>query len=156
MTEREGRRRRQLLDGLKEKIGYWKFKEDAIDQFGTGYGPVVREIDGYGELFRLVFWFRIGNAVEGKADFLIRRTVPAFGCDILSKTTENVSILHARAVTMKSTVPNTNCWRSARRSKLTFITSSESIRKFVEVACRELLQVNVEYVFGTYCTSQEM
>jgi hypothetical protein len=28
---RRGRRRKQLLDDLKEKRGYWKFKEEALD-----------------------------------------------------------------------------------------------------------------------------
>jgi hypothetical protein len=27
-----GRRRKQLLDGLKEKIRYWKLKEEALDR----------------------------------------------------------------------------------------------------------------------------
>jgi hypothetical protein len=29
VMERRGRRRKQLLDDLKEKIGYWKLKEEA-------------------------------------------------------------------------------------------------------------------------------
>jgi hypothetical protein len=35
------------MDGLKEKRGYWKLKEEAVDlslwktRFGRGYGPVV-------------------------------------------------------------------------------------------------------------------
>ena len=32
VTLRRGRRRRQLLDGLKEKRGYWKLKEEALDR----------------------------------------------------------------------------------------------------------------------------
>jgi hypothetical protein len=32
MTERRGRRRKQLLDDLKEKRGYCKLKEEAIDR----------------------------------------------------------------------------------------------------------------------------
>jgi hypothetical protein len=46
-TRRRGRRRKQLLDGLKETRGYWKLKEEALDltlwrtRFGRGYGPVV-------------------------------------------------------------------------------------------------------------------
>jgi hypothetical protein len=46
---RRGRRRKQLLDYLKEKRRYWKLKEDAPDRalwktrFGIGYGPVVRQ-----------------------------------------------------------------------------------------------------------------
>jgi hypothetical protein len=31
MTERPGRRRKQLLDGLKEKREYRKSKEEALD-----------------------------------------------------------------------------------------------------------------------------
>lgn len=49
MTGRRGRRRKQLFDGLKEKIGYWKLKNEALDQilwrfrFERGYVPVVRQ-----------------------------------------------------------------------------------------------------------------
>jgi hypothetical protein len=48
-TERQGRRRNQLLDDLKEKRGYWKLKKKAFDccfwrnRFGRDYGAVVRE-----------------------------------------------------------------------------------------------------------------
>jgi hypothetical protein len=49
MTGRRGRRRKQLLDDLKENKRYWKLKEEALDptlwrtRFGRGYGPVVRQ-----------------------------------------------------------------------------------------------------------------
>jgi hypothetical protein len=49
MIGRWGRRRKQLLDVLKEKRGYWKLKEEVVDRtvrrtrFGRGYGPVVRQ-----------------------------------------------------------------------------------------------------------------
>jgi hypothetical protein len=49
MTGRRGRRRKQLLDDLKEKRGYCKFQEEALDRtvyrtrIGTGYGPVIRQ-----------------------------------------------------------------------------------------------------------------
>jgi hypothetical protein len=49
MTGRRGRRRRQLLDDLKEKRRYWKLKGEALDRtlwrtrFGRGCGPVVRQ-----------------------------------------------------------------------------------------------------------------
>jgi hypothetical protein len=48
-TRRRGRRRKQLLDDLKEARRYWKLKEEAQDrtlwrtQFGRGYGPVARQ-----------------------------------------------------------------------------------------------------------------
>ena len=50
MAGRRGRRRKQLLDDLKEKIGYCKLKEEALDRtvwrtgFGRGCGPLVRQI----------------------------------------------------------------------------------------------------------------
>jgi hypothetical protein len=49
MKGRRGRRRKQLLDDLKEKRRYWKLKGEALDRtvwrtcFGRGYGPVVRQ-----------------------------------------------------------------------------------------------------------------
>jgi hypothetical protein len=49
MKGRRGRRRKQLLDDLKEKIRYWKLKEEALGRivwrtrFGRGYRPVVRQ-----------------------------------------------------------------------------------------------------------------
>jgi hypothetical protein len=49
MMRRRGRRRKQLLDDLKEKRRYWKLKEEARahtlwrTRFGRGYGPVVRQ-----------------------------------------------------------------------------------------------------------------
>jgi hypothetical protein len=47
MTGRRRRRRKQLLDDLKEKERYCKLKEEALDRtlwrtrFGRGYGPIV-------------------------------------------------------------------------------------------------------------------
>jgi hypothetical protein len=49
VTVRRGRRRRKLLDDLKERRGYSHLKEDALDRtmwrarFGRGFGPVVRQ-----------------------------------------------------------------------------------------------------------------
>jgi hypothetical protein len=49
MTGRRGRRRKQLLDDLKEKREHWKLKDEALDRsqwrsrFGRGYGPVTRQ-----------------------------------------------------------------------------------------------------------------
>ena len=49
MTGRRGRRRRKLLDDLKERRGYSHLKEEALDHtmwragFGKGFGPVVRQ-----------------------------------------------------------------------------------------------------------------
>ena len=49
VTGRRGRRRKKLLDDLKERGGYSHLKEEALDRtmrracFGRGYGPVVRQ-----------------------------------------------------------------------------------------------------------------
>ena len=49
VAERRGRRRRKLLDDLKERRGYCHLKEEALDRtmwrarFGRGFGPVVRQ-----------------------------------------------------------------------------------------------------------------
>jgi hypothetical protein len=48
VTGRRGRIRKQLLDELKEKKGFCKLKEEALDcthwrtRFGGGYGSDVR------------------------------------------------------------------------------------------------------------------
>jgi hypothetical protein len=49
VTGRQGRRRRKLLDNLKERREYSLLKEEALDRtmwragFGSGFGPVVRQ-----------------------------------------------------------------------------------------------------------------
>jgi hypothetical protein len=49
VTGRRGRRRRKLLDDLKERRGYSHLKEEALDRtmwrvrVGRGFGPVVRQ-----------------------------------------------------------------------------------------------------------------
>jgi hypothetical protein len=48
---RLGRRRKQLLDVIKENKGYCKLKEHALDRtvwrtgFGTGYGNILRRMN---------------------------------------------------------------------------------------------------------------
>ena len=49
VTGRRGRRRRKLLDDLKERRRYSHLKEKVLDRtmwrarFGKGFGPVVRQ-----------------------------------------------------------------------------------------------------------------
>jgi hypothetical protein len=49
VTGRRGRRRRKLLDDLKERRGYSHLKKEALDRTmwraccGSGFGPVVRQ-----------------------------------------------------------------------------------------------------------------
>jgi len=50
VTGRRGRRRRKLLDDLKESRGYSHLEEEALDctmwraRFGRGFGPLLRQI----------------------------------------------------------------------------------------------------------------
>jgi hypothetical protein len=49
VTRKQGKRRRKLLDDLRERTGYSHLKEEALDRtmwrarFGRGFGPVVRQ-----------------------------------------------------------------------------------------------------------------
>ena len=49
VTRRRGRRRKKLLDDLKDRRGYCHLKEEALDRtvwrnrFGGGFGPVFRQ-----------------------------------------------------------------------------------------------------------------
>jgi len=49
VTRSRGRRRRKLLDDLKDRRGYSHLKEEALDRtmwmhrFGGGFGPVLRQ-----------------------------------------------------------------------------------------------------------------
>ena len=49
VTRRPERRRKKLLDDLKDRRGYSQLKEEALDRtmwrnrFGGGFGPVVRQ-----------------------------------------------------------------------------------------------------------------
>ena len=59
MTRIRGRRRKELLDDIKDMRGYCQLKEEALDRtmwrnrFGRGFGPVICQItDGNGEFRR--------------------------------------------------------------------------------------------------------
>ena len=47
VTRRRGRRRKELLDDLKDRRGYCQLKEEALgrtlwrNRFGRGFGPVA-------------------------------------------------------------------------------------------------------------------
>jgi len=44
VTGRRGRRRKKILDDLKEKGGHWKLKKEALDRtVWRDYRPVVRQ-----------------------------------------------------------------------------------------------------------------
>ena len=52
VTRRQGRRRKKLLDDLKDRRGYSHLKEEALDRtmwrnrFGGGFEPVIRQTTG--------------------------------------------------------------------------------------------------------------
>ena len=52
VTRRQGRRRKKLLDDLKDRRGYSELMEGAVDRnmwrdrFGRGFEPVVRQTTG--------------------------------------------------------------------------------------------------------------
>jgi hypothetical protein len=58
VTGRRGRRRKKLLDDLKERRAYCHLKEEALDRtkwracFGRGFGPVVRQTTECKNLYR--------------------------------------------------------------------------------------------------------
>jgi hypothetical protein len=62
-----GRRRRKLLDDLKEKRGYSHLKEEALDRtmwrarFGRGFGPVVKQTAKW-----MNEWIRPWRSREGR------------------------------------------------------------------------------------------
>ena len=66
MTRRRGRRRRKLLDDLKEGREYSHLKEKALDRtmwrarFGRGFGPVVRQTTkGMNMFFSQMVYFMV-------------------------------------------------------------------------------------------------
>ena len=52
VTRRQGRRRKKLLDDLKDRTGYCHLKGEAVDRnmwrdrFGRGFEPAVRQTTG--------------------------------------------------------------------------------------------------------------
>ena len=60
VTRRRGRRRKKLLDDLKDRRGYCQLKEEVLDRtmwrnrFGKGFGPVVWQITDDGDPAELV------------------------------------------------------------------------------------------------------
>jgi hypothetical protein len=52
VTRRQGRRRKKLLDDIKDRRGYSHLKEEDLDRnmrrdhFGRGFEPVVRQTTG--------------------------------------------------------------------------------------------------------------
>ena len=85
MTRRRGRRRKKLLDDLKDRRGYCQLEEEALDRtmwrnrFGRGFGPVVSQItdDDDNDLklhsfLYTLYWFRpMTNLVQSQNMWLV-------------------------------------------------------------------------------------
>ena len=62
VTGRRGRRRKQLLDDLKERRGCSHLREEALDRTlcstgsGRGYGPVVRLLNDWWKPLQRLLW----------------------------------------------------------------------------------------------------
>ena len=69
VTGRRGRNGQQLLYDLKEKRGYWKLKQEALDRtvcrtgFGRGCGPVVRQTTEWTNA-KMIEWMNHGSQVS--------------------------------------------------------------------------------------------
>ena len=70
VTRRQGRRRKKLLDDLKDRRGYSHLKEEALDRtmwrnrFRGGFGPVVRQNIEWMNVQKVQVWLRRTNTAS--------------------------------------------------------------------------------------------
>jgi len=96
VTGRQWRRRRKLLDNLKERREYSHLKEEALDRtmwgarFGRGFGPVVRLLNEWLYLDDWIEWLYV-------ACFLSHHSQTSSRCDtsrlFLASLTYSESVL---------------------------------------------------------------
>jgi hypothetical protein len=119
VTGRRGRRRRKLLDDLKERTGYSHLKEEVLDRtmwrarFGRGFGPVVRQTTKWMNkwMYVTICGGEIQNAV--KKDCITYNLHLTFSVHI------------ARAPQKK--VSNTNTLLTSRRPNVSFVYIPEGL-----------------------------
>jgi len=81
VTRRRGRRRKKLLDDLKNRRGYSHLKEEALDRtmwrnrFGGGFGPVFRQNTEWMNTAHSVVWrfllsLQVWDSIPGRAKAL--------------------------------------------------------------------------------------
>jgi hypothetical protein len=101
VTGRRGRRRRKLLDDLKERSGYSHLKEKALDRtmwragFGRGFGPVVRQTTKHEKIVNeLMYTITIVNCtrtdficIQSGATFNSTYGIPTTGVFLIYTTT---------------------------------------------------------------------
>jgi len=79
VARRRGRRRKKLLDDLKDRRGYCHVKEEPLDRtmwrnhFGVGFGPVVRQNTEWMNIH--VPWYHVHTYINW---FLFNQTIPSF------------------------------------------------------------------------------
>jgi hypothetical protein len=108
VTGRRGRRRRKLLDDLKERRGYSHLKEEALDRtmwracIGRGFGPAVRQTAKW---MKLLIFYRF--AVKTETNF----SVPCWQKPVSSVITNHVTTLyHLRSRLIFSCQISLKCW----------------------------------------------
>jgi hypothetical protein len=75
---RRGRRRKQPLDDLKEKEGYWNFKKETSDctlwraQFGRDLGGAVKPDYALNVLIQLHSWKHFNTFLHIRVQFIFR------------------------------------------------------------------------------------
>ena len=84
VARRRGRRRKKLLDDLKDRRGYSHLKEEALDRtiwrhrFGGGFGPVVRQNTEWMNEWILPRW---GVLTVDRGQYF-GRSLPLFGLSL--------------------------------------------------------------------------
>ena len=97
VTGRRGRRRRKLLDDVKERRGYFHLKEEDLDRtmwrarFGRGFGPVVRQTTKWMNPTGNGLVMKMGLAGKGLAWETARPTSSMIRNDFLPRLSQAVS-----------------------------------------------------------------
>jgi len=84
VTRRRGRRRKKLLDDLKDRRGYSHLKEEALDRtmwrnrFGGGFGPVVRQNNEW--IYKYMYIYIYIPFLFSCAEFRILQWSTLFNC----------------------------------------------------------------------------
>jgi len=147
-TGRQGRRRRKLLDDLKERRGYSQLKEEALDRtmwrarFGRGFGPVVRQTTKWMNVAYLALPYFSTFFINGRVlkkifehkMFVLIFCTRVFGKFFTLKITERDSIKNVCRFSCEMPVILVRFWWHLEFSRLIF--EKYSNRKFHENPCR--------------------
>ena len=137
VARRRGRRRKKLLDDLKDRRGYSHLKEEALDRtvwrhrFGGGFGHVVRQItDWMNELRHRHKNFKFGKLM------IVKHFIPAENLGINNKLWQKKSICQSLWVYVAIILPvteavdfsvprfNVSCWIIKSFSRVAIFTGN--------------------------------